>query len=116
LDDALSQIEIAAVLRHHGREIVENVLAEAAEVLFSRINRPQGKRFSSTGWLLRGYSRKQVDALVDIIELHLTSGTKLSLDQVRRVVFKARRGGYNEAQVDAFVDKTIEVLQLEKNS
>ena len=116
LDDALSQIEISAVLRHHGREIVENVLAEAADLLFSRISRPRGKRFDSMGWLLRGYSRNQVDALVEIVELHLTSGSKLNLEQVRRVVFKARRGGYNEAQVDAFVDKTIEVLQLEKNS
>jgi len=116
LDDALAAIEIAAVLRHHGREIIDKVKGEATEMLFSRIERPARKRFSSTGWLLRGYSRKQVDVLVELIDLHLTSGTRLNLDQVRRVVFKAKRAGYNEAQVDAFIDKTIELLQLEKNS
>ena len=116
LDDALAAIEIAAVLRHHGREIVDKVKAQVTDLLFSRIDRPAGKRFGSTGWLLRGYSKKQVDVLVDLVDLHLTAGSRLNIEQVRRVVFKAKRRGYNEAQVDAFIDKTIELLQLEKNS
>ncbi|MEI6590699.1 MAG: DivIVA domain-containing protein [Actinomycetes bacterium] len=116
LDDALASIEIAAVLRHHGRDVVDKVKADATALLFGRIERPAGKRFSGTGWLLRGYSKKQVDVLVDLIDLHLTSGARLNIDQVRRVIFKSKRRGYNEAQVDAFIDKTIELLQLEKNS
>jgi DivIVA domain-containing protein len=31
------------------------------------------------------------------------------------VVFNAKRGGYVEAQVDAFVDRAIEALQIEQN-
>ncbi len=116
LDDALASIEIAAVLRHHGRDIVDKVKSDATALLFGRIERPARKRFSGTSWLLRGYSKRQVDVLVELIDLHLTSGSQLNIEQFRRVIFKAKRRGYNEAQVDAFVDKTIELLQLEKNS
>lgn len=116
LDDALAAIEIAAVLRHHGREMIENVKTQAAELLFSRIERPSGKRFNTTGWLLRGYSKRQVDLLVELVDKHFTTGADLNIDKVRRVIFKPKRRGYNEAQVDAFIDKTIELLQLEKNS
>ncbi|MEN9752526.1 MAG: hypothetical protein RL670_217 [Actinomycetota bacterium] len=116
LDDALSAIEIAAVLRHHGIGLIENVMVDAAELLLGRAARPRRQRFSSAGWPLRGYSRRQVDVLVDIIAEHISSDTKINLEQIRRVVFKSRRGGYNEAQVDAFIDKAIELLQLEKNS
>jgi DivIVA domain-containing protein len=31
------------------------------------------------------------------------------------VVFNAKRGGYVEAQVDAFIDRVVELLQLEQN-
>ena len=43
LDDALAAIEIAAVLRHHGREIVDKVKGQVTDLLFSRIDRPAGK-------------------------------------------------------------------------
>jgi DivIVA domain-containing protein len=116
LDDALSAIEIAAVLRHHGQDLITNVITDIVNLLLGRSERPRRARFDSTGFLLRGYSRKQVDTLVDLVQEHITDGRQLQLEQVRRVVFKARRGGYREAQVDAYIDKTIELLQLEKNS
>jgi DivIVA domain-containing protein len=65
--------------------------------------------------LLRGYSRKQVDALCEHITRHFDSQAAITVDEVRRVVFNAKRGGYVEAQVDAFIDRVIEALQIEQN-
>jgi DivIVA domain-containing protein len=39
----------------------------------------------------------------------------LQLNVVRRAIFKANRGGYVESQVDAFIDRVVEILQIEKN-
>jgi len=39
----------------------------------------------------------------------------LAMDDVRRVVFNVKRLGYVEAQVDAFIDRVIEALQIEQN-
>jgi DivIVA domain-containing protein len=50
------------------------------------------------------------------IQKHLDAGEKLQLNVVRRSIFKAKRGGYVEAQVDAFLDRVAEILQIEKNS
>jgi DivIVA domain-containing protein len=33
--------------------------------------------------------------------------------QVRLIAFKTQRGGYAEYQVDAFIEKVVEVLQRE---
>jgi DivIVA domain-containing protein len=67
------------------------------------------------GYLLRGYDRKQVDQLCNQVSVHLASGTPLQLNVVRRAIFKAKRGGYVESQVDAFIDRVVEILQIEKN-
>ena len=34
----------------------------------------------------------------------------MSVDEVRTVAFRTRRGGYSEAQVDAFLDAIVGVM------
>lgn len=115
LEDSFASREISRQKIERGSYAVEDRLSRVTELVQGRTERPKGHRFSRTGFLLRGYSKKQVDQLCEHIERHLFSGVEINLAQVRRVVFSAKRGGYVEAQVDAFIDRVVELLQLEQN-
>ena len=114
LEDTFAQKELAKARAEQGDFAMDDRLARYVDSLQGRINRPKGKRFKRAGWPLRGYSPKQVDALCQTIERFLVSGASLSSTDVRNQLFKAKRGGYAENQVDAFLDRTIEVIQLRK--
>jgi DivIVA domain-containing protein len=79
-----------------------------------RLELKKGHRFTHRTWLLRGYSRKEVDAFCALVQQHLETGASMSVQDVRTTVFKAKRGGYAENEVDAFIDRLVEVLQLER--
>jgi DivIVA domain-containing protein len=113
LEETFAAREIQRQKAEKGSYALDDRLARITEILRGRLNRPKGKKFSSTGWLLRGYSRKQVDALCEQIARHFDSGTALLPAEVRRSIFRAKRGGYAESQVDAFIDRVIEALQIE---
>jgi DivIVA domain-containing protein len=116
LEDAFAKREIDRQRNLRGQTAVMDRLERITEIVRGRLVRPKRKKFSNVGWLLRGYSRSQVDQLCALIANHLESGEKLQLNVVRRSIFKAKRGGYVEAQVDAFLDRVAEILQIEKNS
>ncbi|MEY4639885.1 MAG: hypothetical protein RLY13_883 [Actinomycetota bacterium] len=115
LEDAFSSREIQRQKQLRGDAAVIDRLARISEIVNGRLIRPKGKKFSSVGYLLRGYDRKQVDQLCNQVAEHLASKTPLQLNTVRRAIFKAKRGGYVESQVDAFIDRVVEILQIEKN-
>lgn len=115
LEDSFASREIQRQKIERGSYALDDRLARVIELIRGRIERPKGQRFANTGLLLRGYSRKQVDALCEHIVRHLDSEAPLAIDEVRRMVFNAKRGGYVEAQVDAFIDRVIEALQIEQN-
>lgn len=115
LEDSFAAREIQRQKLFRGDFAVKDRLERIKEIVLGRLDRPKRKKFSSVGWLLRGYDRKQVDQLCVQIEQHLKSGSQLHLNVVRRSIFKAKRGGYVESQVDAFIDRVIEILQIEKN-
>ncbi|MFM1992666.1 MAG: hypothetical protein RL600_494 [Actinomycetota bacterium] len=115
LEDAFSAREIQRQKQQRGDGAVQDRLERVKEIVVGRILRPKRKRFSNVGYLLRGYDRKQVDALCEQVSAHLASGTPLQLNTVRRAIFTAKRGGYVESQVDAFIDRVVEILQIEKN-
>lgn len=115
LEDTFAAREIQRQKLFRGDFAVNDRKARIVEIIAGRLARPKRKRFASTGWLLRGYSRMQVDALCSQIDDHLNKQAPLSINSVRRAIFKATRGGYRESQVDAFLDRVIELLQIEKN-
>ena len=116
LEDTFARREIERQMNLKGQSAVLDRLDRIIEIVQGRLVRPKRRKFSNVGWLLRGYSRSQVDQLCAQIQTHLDSGEKLQLNVVRRAIFKAKRGGYVEAQVDAFLDRVAEILQIEKNS
>lgn len=115
LEDAFAAREIQRQKLFRGEFAVNDRLDRIIEIVRVRISRPKNKKFSRVNWILRGYDRKQVDALCKQIESHLDSGIPLQLNVVRRSIFKAKRAGYVESQVDAFIDRVVEILQIEKN-
>lgn len=115
LEDSFAAREMERQKNEKGSYALDDRLARVLELVRGRVERPRKRRFSGTGLLLRGYSRKQVDALCEHIARHLDSGASIVIDDVRRVVFNAKRGGYVEAQVDGFIDRVIEALQIEQN-
>lgn len=115
LEDAFAAREIQRQKLFRGEFAVNDRLDRIVEIVRGRLRRPKRQKFSNVGFLLRGYDRKQVDSLLAQVEQHLNSGTRLQLNVVRRAIFKAKRGGYVESQVDAFIDRVVEILQIEKN-
>lgn len=73
---------------------------------------PDGERFAHAPLLTRGYDPRDVDAFVDEVLLPgLTGAAPLpAVDQVRSVVFRGRRGGYDEAAVDDALDAVVDHL------
>lgn len=121
VDAALDRLEESFAERANQRRLQEighdGLLERANQIrvaLVGRLERPKRHRFNSTGYILRGYSKKQVDEFLDIVSSHIETRSSLSLDAVRKVLFTAKRGGYAENQVDAFIDRIIELLQIEK--
>jgi DivIVA domain-containing protein len=87
-------------------------LAARAATLRPRLDRPEGDRFDRADPGHLGYDPSEVDALCDRIGDWLAGAPGLNHDDLRRAVFTTRRGeqGYAEHQVDAFIDRAVEVM------
>ena len=81
-----------------------------AQVLLNRLDRPAGRRFSRVGALSQGYRPRDVDEFAIRLADYFQRGKAMSVDEVRTVVFRPSRGGYNEAQVDLVLDTVIDVM------
>lgn len=117
VDAALERLEDAFASRERDRARATTgdaawyarARASAQEIL-DRLARPAGKRFSRSGAFKIGYDRAQVDAFTDRLVGYFQHGKPMSVDQVRTVVFKSKKRGYSEAQVDLLLDAVIDVM------
>jgi DivIVA domain-containing protein len=50
----------------------------------------------------------------DLLVQALNGENELAISYLRQVVFSPRWGGYQENQVDAYIDKAVEFLQLSR--
>ena len=83
---------------------------ELAQQIVNRLARPSRQRFRHVGPLTLGYNRAEVDLFCDKLTRYFTEGWPLVPADVRTVVFRERRGGYQEAQVDALLDSVVTVM------
>lgn len=113
LEDVFAQRELENRFGTLGYSSFQVETNELRDLLLSRVERKKGKRFARRFWPLRGYSRRQVDSLCSLLANHLNQSSPLVLRDVRLTVFKPKRGGYAEFQVDAFIDRIVELLQRE---
>lgn len=110
LEDTLAEREKATALKNVGPDAWLEELRAEAQVLLAHARRPAKQRFQHVSVLKWGYDPAEVDIVCDRIAAYLRNGTPLTVNQVRTVAFTLKHGGYNEAQVDAFLDATIDVL------
>lgn len=112
LEDAFSARERERLVAARGEEGWLEMITAAAGVLRRRLARPVGQRFARAERRESGYAPDEVDALCDRLAGYFSDGEAMSVDDVRRAVFAPRRGakGYREAQVDAFLDRVVEVM------
>ena len=63
-------------------------------------------------FLHRGYDLDEVDEFVDRVVGALGGNDAVSVEDVRQVPFRPRRGGYREDAVDDAMDRVVEYLLL----
>ncbi len=116
LEDAFAESEQKKRIATLGFDAGRERLASLKSLINGRLDRPKRQHFSSSGLILRGYDRKQVDRFLASVAAHIETGRELDLNSARRAVFKVKRGGYAENQVDAFIERVVELLHLERFS
>lgn len=120
VDAAMDRIEDEFVLRERellikaeGEQAWMMKIGKTASVLRSRLHRPDGERFrrpSRKG--VQSYSIADVDLLCRELLTYIEDNGELSVDVVRRAIFSPVKGrnGYEESQVDAFLDRMVELM------
>lgn len=111
LQDTFAARELSRKSNPFAQGLSESVILELRSLLLRRASRPNRRKFSRAGVFGSGYSRKDVDSLLSIVQLCLEGDGPLTLEQVRTLSFRIKRGGYIEAQVDTYVDRLVEYLQ-----
>jgi DivIVA domain-containing protein len=113
LEDAVASRERTRLVRDGGEDALLDELARRARTLQGRLDRPAGKRFGPPrSRFERGYDVGDVDALCDKLNSYFNDGEPMSADEVRRAVFRPRRGSgaYREPEVDAFLDRAVAIM------
>ncbi len=110
LEAAFLQQRRADVVSRLGRDAWMRQVAELATTLYPRLLRPAGERFAPARG--RGYSREEVDDLMDRVAAYFDSAATLTSGQVRAALFTSARGAkaYEEHSVDRYLARVVEVL------
>lgn len=110
LEEVFFERERRAYLRENGQQKWAQLVDELERDLFGRMKRSHGERFKRRGIFAHGYRRTQVDIALDKIALAFQQGNQVKTSDVRNVRFHLQRDGYDEAQVDAYLDAVVEYL------
>lgn len=113
LEDEFAQRERDQLVRAKGEESWLLQIGRISAVLRGRLNRRPGERFRRPGKRnVPSYNVDDVDALCTELLGYFENDQPLSVDAVRRAVFREAKGpqGYEETQVDAFLDRVVEVM------
>ena len=121
VDAALEKLEDTFAASEFSKEVIAQGFFEFEEdldnqraELVARCNRPNKKKFTKRKYPNKGYSVKQVDQLCSQLGKSLENKADLSVKEVRTATFKAKRGGYAEYQVDAFLESVVESIQRQQ--
>jgi DivIVA domain-containing protein len=90
--------------------------ASDLEFLRAQLDTPYMRRFPRTGWLRRGYRLDDVDEFLDQVSGALAGDGTVTVEDVRRVAFRPKRGGYDEGAVDDTLDRVVEALILRRRA
>jgi len=115
LDDAFAAQEANRLLVRGGHQGAGERLDYLQALIAGRDARPIRAKFARTKWWLKGYSVRQVDGLVKAIALPDAEADSNLVARLREVTFSPAWGGYSEAQVDAFIDRAVQFMQLARS-
>ena len=113
LEDVFAQQERDRLVAAQGEEAWLVQIGRMSAVLRGRLRRPAGERFRRPGSKRApSYNTADVDDLCDELLGYFEQDQPLSVDVVRRAVFREAVGpeGYEETQVDAFLDRVVELM------
>jgi DivIVA domain-containing protein len=110
LEDAFASRERDKARRQVGDEEWFTTARRNAKEIIDRLARPRGHKFRRAGFLTDGYDRKQVDAFGERLSDYFLKASPMSVDEVRSIAFRPKKGGYSEAQVDYFLDSVVTVM------
>ncbi len=113
LEDVFAQRERDQLIRDEGEEAWLAEISRMSTVLRTRLHRPVGERFRRpSARKAYSYNVRDVDALCDQLLGYFEQDQPLSVDVIRRAAFREARGrtGYEENQVDAFLDRVVELM------
>lgn len=110
LEDAFANRERDSARAIAGDEAWFTAARTNAREIIDRLGRPRGQRFRRANFLSDGYDRKQVDAFGDRLSDYFLKAVPMSVDEVRTIAFRPKKGGYSEAQVDYFIDGVTAVM------
>lgn len=110
LEDAFAAREREAARSEAGEERWLQEARTTAQVIINRLGRAEGRRFQRTSVLSHGYSSADVDRFAKRLLRYFQDGKPMSVEEVRTVVFRPRRRGYREVQVDMLLDSVTDVM------
>jgi len=110
LEDAFANRERERAVQLSGDQAWYTEARTIAQEILARLARPLGHRFDRVSILSTGYDRKQVDAFAARLTSYFQEGRPMSIEEVRTVAFRPKRGGYREAQVDLLLDAVVSVM------
>ncbi|NKX56634.1 DivIVA domain-containing protein [Arthrobacter mobilis] len=113
LEDAFAQRERDDLIAREGEQAWLTRIGRLSAVLRARLHREPGERFRRPRHRnAPGYNVQDVDALCNELLNYFEHDEPLSVDVVRRAVFREAKGpdGYEENQVDAFLDRVVELM------
>lgn len=110
LEDAFASRERERIMAREGDQAWYAQARSTAQTILDRLARPDGSKFRRVGGLVQGYAPKEVDAFAKRLTDYFQNGKPMSVEQVRTVTFMAKRGGYQESQVDLLLDAVVDVM------
>ena len=113
LEDAFARRERDELIAASGEEAWLRDIGHLSGILRGRLHRPDGERFRRPAKKkARSYNTVDVDNLCHDLIGYLEEDKPLSVDNIRRAVFRYAVGkdGYEENQVDAFLDRVVELM------
>ncbi|MFI5084668.1 MAG: DivIVA domain-containing protein [Actinomycetales bacterium] len=112
LEDVFAQREREQLIASKGEDAWLMQIGKISAVLRGRLHRPDNERFRRPKRKVPSYATADVDGLCRKLLGYFEQDQALSVDVVRRAVFAPARGrdGYEESQVDAFMDRVVELM------
>ena len=112
--ERFAKLERSRYIQRYGLTEWERSLRSTGELLAGRLERPRGEKFRRPSKRKHaGYFVGDVDKVCHHIYAQLNSEEPLDTSVIRNAVFRSATGSvsYEETQVDAFMDRCIELIQ-----